>query len=188
MNTIGRALLLVVVAVAGVTAQTVINGDFEQPLDVGWKESTYSMAGSYYFDRADTFDHATFAAKVYKYLAKFNSLSQVVDVVSPDVSVGLDLRLNIGGGSSTCWPVAAFIIRYQDDNGNDLGNTKLYKYSQYATWRNSDTAHLIDLNRSVGWERHVLDIRQELLTYLPGVNPDAVRKLKLDLYAYDNGT
>ena len=183
-------LLLAVLAAlaAPVTAQTVINGDFEQPLDVGWKESTYSQAGIQSYDRWDTLGHPTYAARVYKYLASFASLSQNVTVPGPDYTLSLDARLRIGGGSSTCWPVAAFIVRYLDQNGIELGNTKFYMHSPYATWTSSDTAHLIDCNSVAGWQNYSLRIREELVQNLPGVSPDAVREVTLELHAYDSGT
>ena len=48
--------------------------------------------------------------------------------------------------------------------------------------------HLIDCNSIAGWQHFSLDIRRELTQNLLGVNPEAVRQVKLDLYAYDNGT
>ena len=170
--------------------ELLINGDFEQALDVGWTDTVVGTTGSYFFERTDTLGQPTpgFAARVYKYLASYASLSQTVDV--PDVNLNFSLhgRLRIGGGSSTCWPVAAIILRYKNSSGSELGNTKMWVHSEYATWTSSDTAHLIEINTPETWETYGLDVAQEIASYLPGVNPTEVRKVTIELYAYDNGT
>jgi len=172
------------------SAELLLNGDFEQTLDVGWRETTYQMAGTFSFDRWDTLGQPApgYAARSYKYLAKFAALTQTVPVSNAHLTLGFDARFRIGGGSSTCWPVAAFIIRYRDISGIELGNTKYYMHDAYATWANSDTAHLIDVSSVAGWQNYALDLGQEVTANLPGVNPDLVRNVSIQIYAYDNGT
>ena len=185
------AIGAVLAALAGLaSAELLLNGDFEQTLDVGWKETTYQVTGNFSYDRWDTMGQPTpgYAARSHKYLAKYAALAQTVLVDNVDLTLSFDARFQIGGGSSTCWPVAAFIIRYRDISGNELGNTKYYKHDAYATWANSDTAHLIDVSGVSGWQNYALDLRQEVTSSLPGVNPDLVRNVSIEIYAYDNGT
>jgi hypothetical protein len=174
-------------AVAG---ELLVNGDFEQPLDVGWTDTAKVEVGTYLFERADTFGQPApgYAAKAYKMLARYASLYQTVDVADVDLALSFDARLKIGGGSSTCWPVASVWVRYADASGLELGNTRFYLHDQYATWAKSDTVSLIDVSDTTGaWHNYALDLRQEL-THLPGINAEAVKKITIDLYAYDNGT
>lgn len=179
-------------AVTGIVTATelVTNGDFEQPLEIGWTDSVVGTSGSFFFERADTLGQPStgYAARTYKYLASYASLSQTVDVPNVNLNFSLYGRLRIGGGSSTCWPVAAIILRYQNSSGVELGNTKMYIHTEYATWTNSDTAHLIEINTPESWETYGLDLAQEIANYLPGVNPSDVRKVTIELYSYDNGT
>jgi hypothetical protein len=167
------------------------NGNFEQPLDVGWIDTVESSAGSFLFDRADTFGQSSpgFAAKSYKYLARYASLRQTVDVPDVDLTLNFEGRFKIGGGSSTCWPVASIWLRYADANGLELGNTRICWRSQYATWAKSDTVNIIDVGDTTGaWHPYSINLRQEIANNLPGVNADNVAKVTIDLFAYDNGT
>jgi len=178
-------------ASTGVAYELLANGDFEQTIDVGWVQAIKSEAGTYLFERADTFGQPTsgFAAKVHKELARYASLRQTVDVPTADLTLNFDARLKIGGGSSTCWPVASVWIRYADASGLELGNTRICLSSVYSTWTNSDTVHLIEIADTTGaWHSYTLNLKDELTTNLTGINPDSVAKATIDLYAYDNGT
>jgi hypothetical protein len=168
-----------------------VNGSFEQAFDVGWTDTVESSAGTFAFERADTFGQPTpgFAAKVTKYLAKYASLRQTVDVPNLELSLSFDGRFKISGGSSTCWPVASLWIRYADANGLELGNTRICRSSVYSTWANSDTVHLIEIGDTTGaWHNYSINLKEELTANLPGVNPSDVAKVTVDLFAYDNGT
>jgi hypothetical protein len=181
-----------ILALIGIATATelIINGDFEQPIEIGWTDSVVGASGSYFFEWSDTLGQPSpgCAARAYKYLASYAALSQTVDVPNVNLNFSLYGRLRIGGGSSTCWPVAAIILRYQNSSGVELGNTKMYIHTEYSTWANSDTAHLIEINTPESWETYGLDVAQEIASYLPGVNPSEVSKVTIELYAYDNGT
>ena len=167
------------------------NGDFEQLIDVGWTDSVANEAGLFFFDRADTFGQPTpgFAAKVHKELARYASLRQTVDVADAGLTLTFDARLKIGGGSSTCWPVASVWIRYADASGLELGNTRICLSSVYSTWTKSDTVSIIEITDTTGaWNHYSLDLAQELADHLLGINPADVKKVTIDLFAYDNGT
>ena len=171
--------------------ELLVNGNFEQTFDVGWTDTVENSAGSFAFERSDTFGQPTpgYAATVYKYLAKYASLRQTVDVPNVNLTLAFDGRFRIGGGSSTCWPVASLWVRYIDASGLELGNTRISLRSVYATWTKSDTVSLIDVTDTTGaWHSYSLNIAQELATNLPGINPSSVAKLCVDLFAYDNGT
>jgi hypothetical protein len=171
-------------------ANLVANGDFEQPLDVGWTDTVVGYVGEGRFERADTFGQPVsgYAAKVWKTLADYASLFQVVDIPDANVNLTFDARFSIGGGSSTCWPVAVFMVRYLDDAGNHLGKTRYYLHDQYCTWEQRDTSSLIEITNPDHWASYQLSVRDELQNNLTGINPDAVRKLCIELFAYDNGT
>lgn len=182
--------LLLLLAGPGAAGELLVNGDFEQALDVGWTDTVENEAGLFAFERADTFGQPTpgFAAKVHKELARYASLRQTVDVPNVDLTLTFDGRLRIGGGSSTCWPVASVWVRYADASGLELGNTRICLSSVYSDWTKSDTVSLIEIADTTGaWHNYSLDLKQELAA-LPGINPDNVKKITIDLFAYDNGT
>ena len=183
------SLLLLAGIFRPVAAQELLtNGDFEQALDVGWKDTVRSLAGTFLFERSDTLGSAGCAARVLKGLASFAALTQQVNVVNHHLLLSFDGRFRIGGGSSTCWPVAAVIVRYQNGAGAELGNTKFVLHNEYSTWSNSDTAHLIEITAPGEWHPYQLDIAQELNDNLAGVNPADIAQVRVEIYAYDNGT
>jgi hypothetical protein len=179
--------ILALVAGAG-AANLFVNGDFEQPPEVGWKDTVYSIAGDYRYERSDTFGSGTgYAMKARKYLAKFASLQQSVAVPNTDMDLTFDAKLVWGGGSSTCWPVAAMFVRYLDAGGAELGATCYYNHSPYADWSGNDTLNLVEVT-SFDWNRYQLHVGQELSTNLPGVNAANVAQVMVDIFAFDNGT
>jgi hypothetical protein len=172
-------------------SEYLVNGDFEQALDVGWIDTAKVEVGTYSFERSDTFGQPTpgYAAKAYKMLARYASIYQTVDVPDVNLTLSVDARLKIGGGSSTCWPVASVWVRYADSSGLELGNTRICRSSVYSTWTKSDSVSVIEISDTTGaWNNYKLNLKQELTTHLAGINPDAVKKITIDLFAYDNGT
>lgn len=165
-----------------------VNGDFEAPFEGSW-DTLATGAGFWAMERSDTLGSGTgYAARAYKYLADYASIAQTVPVVGADLALSFDARLWVNGGSPSCWPVAALIVRYLDTGGTELGSTKFYCHDEFAQWQSSDTAHLVDVSRMTGWNHYDLNIRQEITENLPGVNPARVGNVRVELYAFDSGT
>jgi hypothetical protein len=183
--------VLLALALPAAAGELLVNGDFEQSLDAGWTDTVQLEAGTYFFDRADTFGQPSpgFAAVVHKELARYAALRQTVDVADVGLVLGFDARLKIGGGSSTCWPVASVWVRYANAAGLELGNTRICRSSEYSTWAKSETVSIIEVTDTTGaWNHYSLDLAQELATHLPGISSADVKKVTVDLFAYDNGT
>jgi hypothetical protein len=181
--------LLIGFALPAVAQELLVNGDFEQDLGVGWKDTVYSLTGSWLFERSDTLGQSSGnAVRVEKSLASYAALTQQVMVPNQHLVLSFDARFRIGGGSSTCWPVASAIVRYLDATGTELGNSKFILHNEYCTWANCDTAHLIEVENPDVWANHQLDIAQEIASNLPGVNAASVAQVRLEIHAYDNGT
>ena len=166
------------------------NGGFEQGLETGWSDSVYSLAGTSFFECTDSLGQPTpgFAARVRKDLASFAMLQQTVTVPGVGLVFSFDGRFRIGGGSSTCWPVATVILRYLNAADVELGNTKFILHNEFCTWGNNDTAHLIEITTPEQWGHYDLNITQEITEKLPGVNAADVARVRVEIYAYDNGT
>jgi uncharacterized protein (DUF779 family) len=172
------------------SANLLVNGDFEQTMDVGWDTIAVNSAGGDTFTWSDTLGQPSpgHAVAVRKYLARYASMHQTIDIPDVYLTLSFDGRLRIGGGSSTCWPVAAFVVRYLDSSEASLGNTKLYLHDQYCDWLQSDTQSLIEVTTPGIWTPFSIDIADELSKNLSGIDAANVKKLTIDLYAYDNGT
>lgn len=185
-----RVLLLICVAASGRArvSELLVNGDFEQPFATGWRDTVANLAGSGYVEQLDTLGGTGYAMRAYKELAAYTAVAQTVDVPDTNLSFSFDARFRIGGGSSTCWPVAGLVLRYRDAAGTELGNTKFILHNEFCTWSNSDTAHIVEVEVPEEWRSYNLDIANELRMKLPGVNRAEVRQITVQLYAYDNGT
>lgn len=180
-------LALVALAAAN---ELLVNGSFEQGINVGWTSAKLDLAGSSSFECADSLRQpfSLHAARVRKDLASYAVLQQTVSVPNANLAFSFDGRFRMGGGSSTCWPAAAMILRYQNTVGLELGNTKFVLHNEYCTWSNSDTAHLVEINNPEVWRSYTLNVAQEIATNLPGVTRANVAKVLIQIYAYDNGT
>ena len=191
MKRLSVAVLAVTLLTGVAVAQElIINGDFEQGLEVGWTEEVRPLAGTWLFERSDTCGQPQpgFIARVRKDLGTSAALVQTVVVPSVNLTFSYTGRFRIGGGSSTCWPAAALILRYLDSANVELGNSKCVLHNEYCSWANSDTAHIIEIELPEVWAGHNLDIAREITDNLPGVNASQVTKIRVELFAYDNGT
>ncbi len=182
------ALLLAGLGVA--SADLLSNGDFEQPLDVGWTQDVRETAGDHHFERTDTLGQPVpgYTGQAYKYLAQHACLYQAVEVPSVELELAFDGRFQLGGGSNTCWPAAALVVCYRDQDDAELGKTMYVLRTEYCTWEDSDTLHLIDIEDPGVWAGYRLEIARELADNLAGINPGDVAKLRIELYSYDSGT
>jgi hypothetical protein len=182
------ALALLALAAGARATELIVNGGFEQPLEVGWSDTVYQQAGAWLFERSDTCGQPGNVARVRKDLAAYAALVQTVDVPDVDLVFSYSGRFRIGGGSSTCWPAAALILRYLGSGGIELGNTKYVLHNEFCTWGNSDTAHIIEVENPEVWVAYNLEIAREIADNLPGVNAAQVAQIKVEIYSFDSGT
>lgn len=189
-KTVMCLMCAVLVGGTGIASNLLTNGSFEQELNVGWTQEIDNLAGEVRFERWDTLGQPVpgYAAKVYKYLAYYAKLYQVADVPDASVTLAFDARLQMAGGSSTCWPTGAVVACYQDDAGTELGCTMFILRNEYNTWVESDTMHFYDVELPGEWVHYELDIAREIADNLPGVDAGAVRKVEIQLFSYTNGT
>ncbi len=176
--------MLLIPAFLGLAAgqNLLVNGDFEQPLTTGW---TATQGGSAYglTDR-QTHYHSDpdYEARDSLYSgAGWRKLAQRVDVSSVVVDVSFWAKFQVGGGSSTCWPVACVVIGYYTVTNALLGETRFYHHNEYCTWTSSSTLHLIEVTNP-DWVQYSLNVAEELAQHLPGVNPNLVRRVEVALF------
>lgn len=159
------------------------NGDFEQELTVGWTHLQYG-SGTHITNR-DTLYHPDPDYEGYAYQwdnPGWARLSQTVDVPGPMLELNFTACFAESGGTSSCWPAACFSVCYLDADDTVLGETRYY-YSTYANWTTTSTLSLVRLY-DPSWTNYTLDIAEELSNNLPGVDPGAVVKVEVALYAY----
>ncbi len=175
-------LLPLLLAVAG-GQNLLTNGDFEQPLTVGWT-FTYGGTGTPSADRSTTYHpDPDYEAMTRQYdNPGWARLGQTVMVPGPLVQLEFWASFAESGGVSTCWPAACFSVCYYDLASNLLGETRYY-YSTYANWVPSPTLSLYRITNPA-WQRYTLNVVDEVSQNLPGVNPGDIAQIEVALYSY----
>ncbi len=176
---------LALLFIIGLTQASVLltNGDFEQPLNTGWYEST--SGGNAVVDRATNYD----TDPDYEARSLVNNgsgtaqLWQVVNIPTTDLQFAVKAKLYAwdNNADTLCCAGAAVIISYLDESGSLLGDTKICRFSEPFPWANSSTSHLI-IASNTNWNNYSFNINDEL-NNLSGVNPQDVKKIKITLYA-----
>jgi hypothetical protein len=161
-----------------------VNGGFEQPLDVGWRQEAGGDAGSSTAERRRDLGQPDTgcAVRLAQTGAGYVRLHQTVSVDNDRCDFGFTARLSVGG-SASCGPVAAVILCYRDDQDRILGSTRWYRPAPGNEEAGSDTSHLVLVADTVAWARYDLSIHDELADNLPGIRSDDVKRLTMQLSA-----
>jgi hypothetical protein len=159
------------------------NGDFEQDLSIGWTQEV--VGGDYTFDRSTTY-HSDPDYEVYvrKYLTGYALLKQTVPVLNLNLEFSGQVSFANACQENTYGYFAASAIRliYEDDAGDLLGETRIYRGTSRCDWANSQTLHLIEMPGDA-WDSFQVTVADEM-TYLPGVNPGDIARITVGVYAY----
>lgn len=161
------------------TAQYVVNGDFEQDLNTGWKQVLNGAGAS--ITRSTTFDpDPNYEVRVGKSSGGgYALLSQTISVPTTDLVFSANAKI-YAVATSTAWAGSALILKYLDQNGNVLGETRICAKTGYCPWANSPTMHLIIVPDSQ-WHNHSFNVNTELAN-LTAVNPDNVKNIEIALF------
>ncbi|MEO0077250.1 MAG: hypothetical protein ABIK19_06250 [candidate division WOR-3 bacterium] len=165
------------------------NGDFEQPLNIGWY-SSFGLPGAYdTIDRQTYFDpDPDYEARVKKYDEMYAKLYQTVNVPTTDLDFSINAKLyayEYTPGSGY-WAAAAVCLRYLGANNNLLGETRIFHKTASCPWTNSSTIHLIHVTDPNNWYNYSFNLNNELAN-LPGVNAHNIKKIQVVLIDTTNG-
>ncbi|MBM3322804.1 hypothetical protein FJY69_04945 [candidate division WOR-3 bacterium] len=183
-----RLLLCVLIGFGPALAQNLlVNGDFEQDLSVGWTQNPVG-AGTHTFDRGTSYHpDPDFEAYLQQYSgAGSTSLDQMVSVSNLNLDFSFWAKMNLGAGSSTCWPVSAVILGYYDRDNAFQGDTRFYYPSPYCNWVSTGTTHLIQVPNT-DWNRFQINVYDELTQNLPDIPIRFVQKLKVSVFTATSG-
>ena len=146
------------------------NGDFEQPLDTGWEQS--SSGGTYVvINRATNYD----SDPDYEAGVTIDSLAgggiaqlwQEVFIPTTDLQFSANIKLYAwdNNADTLCCGGAALIINYLDESGSLLGDTKICRFTDPFPWSNTSTSHLI-VAPNIEWNNYAFNINDELNSLL----------------------
>ncbi len=163
------------------------NGDFEQPLTVGWSQEFDDSQGSYVITRDTTLQpDPDFEVRIYKYLRYYARLKQTVAVPGTNVRFsGAAKLVATKGPTSGYYAYAAIILEYQNAGGEVLGRTWIMKKIGDFNPQNTPTQHYI-LTISDVWENYGFVLADELAN-LPGINPRDISRVSVVVESYGTG-
>ena len=177
-------LLLLIPAIVFST-ELVINGDFEQPLDNGWKTNAGCSIGNY--DTTDT----DMEARVNLYVDGWddcNYLKQKIDITgySPEfITFSCNALLKSDNFDYSLYCGAAVIVSYQDKYGNRIADTKIVyidtadEYSQDTCWPN-DTLQNASFIQNTTWNDYSFNIGDELVS-IGLSNTDTIQYIEISI-------
>jgi hypothetical protein len=181
-----KFFILILVIGLSFASNFVTNGDFEQPLSVGWTEYSPGSYGS--IARATSYDpDPDYEVYVRRQGSGglgggYDTLSQIIvppiSIFELDFSATIKLNATEAGNGSN-WAGAALSLYYRDANDALLGITRICRYTSGTPWYNSSTQHLI-IAPNTNWNDYSFNIGNELQN-LSGVDPSAVAKITVTL-------
>ncbi|MBM3315442.1 hypothetical protein FJY71_06345 [candidate division WOR-3 bacterium] len=179
--------LLLLMLGAAAAQNLIVNGDFEQALDVGWTQMpggsgyhNYNRGTSYHPDP----DNEVWVQQYDG--GGWTALDQSVFLWDVNYDLSFWAKMNYGGGSSTCWPVTAVCVMYLSTEGIYLGETRFYWHSPYCNWTPSGSLHLIEVTNN-DWTEYSMNLYEEITRNLPDVNPSQVHRVTISLHASTSG-
>jgi hypothetical protein len=178
---LAAALLLLGAAAGQATPlECVVNGDFEQELEVGWQqldEATNAAIAR----NADLDDDPDQELGL-----RFNngvgeiSVWQRFAIPNTDLDIATTIRAR-ASGSGGAWVAAGFRLGYLDRNMVVLGRTFIGRMSSDCPWFGSPTLHLVTSAHDE-WEQYSFNLNDELAN-LPGVDPSEVAYLEVEVFS-----
>ena len=185
--------LIILIALTGlcVAANWINNGDFEQPLTVGWTQAIGTPSSSDIIDRQVSYEpDPDYEVQVKKYDATHAKLFQRVNIPTM-INLQFTIKANLYAfeynTSATYWSAAAVCLRYLDQNDNLLGETRVAQRSMHCPWTNSAALHIIDVTSPNTWLTYSFSVSQELSMYLPAVNQQNIKKIEVALLDTTDG-
>ncbi len=157
-----------------------VNGDFEQPLAIGWEidasgEGLSILRGNY-------FDHDTDCEVNITCDEGYGEASLWQVVLLPETNVAFSVELTcFTEDGATAWCVAGLMITYRDAGTAPVGRTFIGSMSPNCTWESDGDFHVIDATGDWSTWSFVLD---DELENLPEVDPSRIRSMELKLFVF----
>ncbi len=176
------AALLMLGAAAGQATplECVVNGDFEQELEVGWQQldAATNAAIARNADLDDDPDHEL-GLRFDNGVGEI-SVWQRLAIPDTDLDIATTLRAR-ASGSGGAWVAAGFGLSYLDRNLVVLGQTFIGRMSSDCPWYDSPTLHLVTSAHDE-WEQYSFNLNDELAN-LSGVDPSEIMYLEVEVYS-----
>jgi hypothetical protein len=169
--------------------KTLINGDFEQELTLGWTRNVSALSYADEINRITDLDSDDdYELIIEKINPGHIKLLQTVDILSADLqfSVNANLRAIEYNPNASYWAAAAVCLRYLNTKDDLLGETRITHKSPHCPWQATSRLHIIDTPEADLWHAYSFNINDELLN-LSGVQANEVKKIQVVFMAFAGG-
>jgi hypothetical protein len=159
-----------------------INGDFSKPLSEGWTTQAEDIVGTHSI--AATPESG---AVVRKEMCGNATLVQELALKTTELILSTRVRFSCQVTKPGYYSTASLRVGYLDEDGKQLGETRIYSAAGSPSWKSSNTLHLVAITDTGKWRDYKLNMGQELRTYLEGVDATKVKRLRLSLESFCSG-
>lgn len=168
---------------APVVNETLVNGDFAQPLSVGWQKSARNIVGS------NTIAiQKDGGVKVQKTMCGHARIEQDVKLAGLNTVFSTRVKFATEATRDDYYAYSTVALGYFDKAGKKLGETRWFSTTGTRPWEASPTVHLIPVQKPGAWQDLGLNIGEELRKNLKGVVPGKVASLRVTLESFGSGT
>lgn len=166
-----------------VTNAVLLNGDFEQELNIGWQTSGDDYSGSSEITRNQVENNHY--AYLMKDLCGYAELSQIVKLDNLNQNLSVRLNLNATTNRAGYNATAAFCISFLDKDNKVLAETQI----AFRTDKLANNPIPYSYPTKPGeWKTHTLNLKDELAKHFSKIDVSRIKKLKITLSAYNNQT
>ena len=166
----------------GAASNYIINGDFEQAVNIGWTQTT-SGAGATVTRNTGYDPDPDYEVYLYKSsgYTGYARLTQTAAIPTCNLNISFNAKVYAWDNYSGAWAGAEVRIEYLDDSNISLGKTRICQISYDCPWAAAPDCHHIQVSDSM-WHEYNFNLLDEL-TNIPAVNPNDVAKIKITLNA-----
>ncbi len=169
--------------------KVLINGDFEQPLTVGWKQKNQNVSYSDEINRATNLDDdEDYELIVEKLSSGQMKLYQIVEIANANLHFSVNAKMSAAEQNTEAeyWAAAVIGLLFLDKDNAVLGETKITAKSLHCPWTDTKNLHIISVDDYSKWHNYSFNINDEL-DNLPGINPKDVKKIQIAISAISQG-
>ena len=170
-------------AAAPVVNETLVNGDFAQPLSTGWQKSARNIVGS-----NTVAIQKDGGVKVQKTMCGSARIEQDVKLAGLNTVFSTRVKFATESTRDDYYAYSTIALGYFDKAGNKLGETRWFSTTGTSPWKASATVHLIPVQKPGSWQDLGLNIGDELHKNLKGIVPGKVASLRVTLESFGSGT
>jgi hypothetical protein len=166
-----------------VTNDVLLNGDFEQELNIGWQTSSNDYTGSSEITRNQV--EKNHYAHLIKDLCGYAELSQIINLDNLNQDLSARLNLNATSNRAGYNATAAFILSFLDKENKVLAETQIAYSTDQLT--NTPVPYSYPA-KPAEWKTYTLNLKDELDKHFSKVDVSKIKKLKITLSAYNDQT